>query len=189
MLRKFFETVVNPKLIRHILNDPGLNSFVEYSNKPGIYIYERMLDCLHYNLAKKSALFQLVFSGKLMPEAYFSYLTYDGYQAIRRDPARLKNMTGNIIEFLHDERHYGFDSFSMSDIASYMPQSAFENLVNGMYASANPNARFCIREFMSKRTIPEAMQDKFIRDHQLESKLEKEETNFVYRFMTGEIIK
>jgi S-adenosylmethionine-diacylglycerol 3-amino-3-carboxypropyl transferase len=187
-LRKLFETLINPKILKNVLNDPGLNSFVEYSKKPGHYIYQRMLDCLHQHLAKKSALFQLVFYGKLLPEAYFSYLTPAGYQAIRRDPGRIHYQTANIVEYLHNEKNQGIDCFSLSDIASYMPQAAFEKLLAGIKQAANPNARFCIREFMSKRTIPAEFAAYFKRDAELEAKLEKEETNFVYRFMTGEIL-
>lgn len=187
-LRKFLETMINPRFLKYIINDPGLNSFVDVKH-PGAYLYNRMMDCLHHHLAKKSPLLQLVFCGSLLPDAYFSYLTYEGYEKIRHDTTRLHYQTGNIIEYLAQEKNAGIDCFSLSDIASYMPQNVFEELLQSMYGAANPNARFCLREFMSHRYIPETLQANFIRDNELEKKLEKEETNFVYRFMVGEIIK
>lgn len=187
--RKLFEVLINPNLSRYLLRDPGLNSYTEYSNNPGQYIYQRMQRYLNNNLAKKSPLLQLVLTGKILPDAYFPYLTYDGYKKIRRDMSRLRYETTNIIEFLNSQDITHFDCFSLSDIASYMPQKVFEKLLSGVYHSAKPNARFCIREFMSKRYIADHLKGNFKRDTQLEQQLELEETNFVYRFMVGGIVK
>jgi S-adenosylmethionine:diacylglycerol 3-amino-3-carboxypropyl transferase len=189
-LRKVFAVVVNPKIFQYVLNDPGLNSYVDYAEKPGVYIYERMIDYLHHHLAKKSGLLQLLFTGKLSPEAYFPYLTYEGYMAIRHTRSRINIITGNTIDFLsHKTSANQIDCFSMSDIASYMPQTAFEKLLEAIHNAAKPNARFCLREFISNRHIPTDLQPIYKRNHALEKKLEKEESNFVYRFMVGEIQK
>lgn len=188
-LRKAFELLIHPSFSKYILRDPGLNSFVEYDNKPGLYIYHRMINCLNTHLAKKSPLFQLVFAGRLLPEAYFPYLTFDGYTKIRQNSGRVKIINGNIIEYLTKNDSNQFDCFSMSDIASYMPQVIFENLLRGIHNAAKPQARFCIREFISARSIPDELQAIYKRDNALEKKLEQEESNFVYRFIVGEIQK
>ncbi|MDR3476414.1 MAG: DUF3419 family protein [Gammaproteobacteria bacterium] len=189
-LRKTFEMLINPKLSQFFFKDPGLNSFVDFANKPGTYIYERMIVCLNTHLAKKSPLIQLLFTGKLMPEGYFPYLTYEGYTAIRRHMNRINIITGNIIDFMeHATNANQIDAFSMSDIASYMPQAIFEKLLRSIQNAATPDARFCLREFISNRKIPADLQATYKRDMDLEKKLEKEESNFVYRFMVGEIQK
>ncbi len=188
-LRKAFELIIHPSFSKHILQDPGLNSYVEFANKPGLYIYHRMLNCLNTHLAKKSALLQLVFTGKVLPDAYFPYLTLDGYTKIRRSTGRVNVVRGNIVEYLTKSEPNQFDCFSMSDIASYMPQAIFEALLRGIHNAAKPNARFCIREFISKRSIPREWQAIYKRDPLLEKKLEQEEKNFVYRFIVGDIQK
>lgn len=187
--KKLFETLVNPKFSRLLLNDPGLNAFTEYSTKPGVYISQRMTRFLHNNLARKSPLLQLILTGRIIPDAYFPYLTEEGYYRIRRDTGRLKFHTGSIIDYLHKHDSSTIDCFSLSDIASYMPQESFEQLLQAVHHSARPGARFCIREFMSKRYIPAEFHASFQRETALEHKLETEETNFVYRFMVGEIRK
>jgi len=189
MWRKIFEFFLNPGLMKHLFNDPGLNSYVDSSIKPGKYIYERMLNYFDNHLAKKSPLFQLIFTGKVLPEAYFPYLTFDGYTKIRKNLDRLHYMTGNVIEHLTHNLHSEVNCFSMSDIASYMPQQVFEKLLNGMRNAAKEGARFCIRELMSKRTIPNNLMNHFERNSSLEKKMEFEESNFVYRFMAGEVRK
>jgi len=187
--RKLFETLINPKFSRLLLNDPGLNLYTEYASKPGIYINQRMTRYLNHHLARKSPLLQLILTGKVIPDAYFPYLTEDGYNKIRRDSSRLKFMTGNIVEYLNKHKDSHIDCFSLSDIASYMPQETFEVLLRGIQYSARPGARFCMREFISKRYIPAELKAVFHRETSLEQKLELEETNFVYRFMVGEIRK
>ena len=185
ILGRIFETFIHPRISRLMLDDPGLNSYVEYARKPGRYIYQRMLDYLHNGLASKSPLIQLLLTGKITPAAYFPYLTFDGYQKIRRHNASVITLTGNVVEYLNQLPANEINGFSMSDIASYMPQHAFESLLRGIAHAGKPDARFCLREFISKRYIPENLTSYFQRDEQLEMKLEKEESNFVYRFMTG----
>jgi S-adenosylmethionine-diacylglycerol 3-amino-3-carboxypropyl transferase len=68
-----------------------------------------------------------------------------------------------------------------------MPQKVFERLLYGMAKSARHGARFCLREFLSKRNIPSVLMSQFERNKQLERNLEVEEVNFVYRFITGVI--
>ena len=184
-----FEFLLSSNLSKWILNDPGLNSFVDASIKPGKYIYQRMNDYLNDNLASTSPLLQLVLIGKLLPEAYFPYLTQVGYQKIRLNPERLQYQTTNIIKYLESYNEGEIDCFSLSDIASYMPQEIFERLLQSVHHAAKPGARFCLREFMSKRDIPTELISKFQRNTQLEQKLAKEESNFVYRFMVGEVQK
>ena len=186
--QKTFETLINSDFLKFILNDPGLNSN-ELNQSAGQYVYQRMIKHLQQNLASKSPMLQLILTGRLLPEAYFPYLTWEGYNKIRQNPDRLHYQTGNIVEFLNSHQANSFDCFSMSDIASYMPQDIFEKLLAGIQHSGKPQARFCIREFMSMRTIPQHLTTAFKRAPELEQKFETEESNFVYRFIVGELQK
>lgn len=187
--REFIEIFINSNVLKFIINDPGLNSYIDTSIHPGKYIYERMQGYLNHSLAKKSPLLQLIFTGKVLPDAYFPYLTFDGYTKIRESKASLNYLTDNIIEYLEAHNSNGIDCFSLSDIASYMPQEIFEKLLRAILNAAKSGARFCMREFMTKRTIPDELTQKFVRNSELEQKLEYEESNFVYRFLAGEIQK
>jgi len=188
-MRNLFKWILNPKFSKLFSNDPGLNGYVDSAENPGLYIYDKMIACLHSTLAKHSALLQLMFTGTVTRDAFFPYLTYEGYQAIRPHTKNLTLKTTNIIEYLANHQASSFDGFSMSDIASYMPQAVFEKLLASIYHAAKPGARFCIREFVATRTIPTQLSQQFKRDIALEAKLEKEESNFVYRFKTGTIQK
>ncbi len=187
--RKFFEFILNPNMMKFILNDPGIISYIDDSIHPGHYIYQRMLNYLNNHLAKKSALIQLVLTGKIQKNAYLPYLTFEGYQKIRVNLHKLQFQTSNIIDFLNHTEPAQFDAFSMSDIASYMSQQNFNQLLIGIYKTAKPSARFCVRKLMSNHITPDELLEHFERDTQLEHKLENEESNFVYRFMVGNVRK
>lgn len=187
--RKFFDIFLNPHLMKIILNDPGVISYIDPAIKPGQYIYQRMLKYLHRYPAKKSALIQLVLTGRVLKDAYFPYLTFAGFTKIRSNVHKLNFHTGNIIDYIHQAEPHQFDRFSMSDIASYMSQENFEKLLKGIIHCSSASARFCIRKFMSNHAVPESLSPFFNRDTALEQNLENEESNFVYRFMVGEIQK
>ncbi len=186
--RSIFEIFLNSHISKifssnHIFNAPSCQNI-----KPGKYIYQRMLTYLNNNLAKNSPLLQQILKGKISSESYYPYLTFDGYNKIRQNLSKLKFHTCKIVDYLNDHPN-SFDCFSMSDIASYMPQAAFENLLNGIHTAAKPKARFCIREFISRSSIPQPLLAHVIRNPELELKLETEESNFVYRFFVGDIHK
>lgn len=189
LFRKFFEVISNPRLLRAVLNDPGMVTYTDYQTKPGKYIYDCMLKYLETNLAKKSPLLQLILTGRVRPQAYFPYLTESGFHTIRRNLNRLEIHTVNVVDYLKSMPDNTFNAFSLSDIASYMPQPVFNELLEGVYASAVPGAHFCMREFISSRQIPDCMQQQFKRNHALEKQLESAETNFIYRFMVGDVAK
>lgn len=187
--RLFFEVMGNPRLSRFVLRDPGLNAYVDYTSNPGRYIYDRVLRYLNTHLAKESPLLQFILLGTVTPDAYLPYVTYEGYQKIRSSQTNITYRTVNVIEHLSHLPADSIDCFSLSDIASYMPQSVFEKLLRSVYGAARQDARFCLREFMSKRHIPEELIPHFQRLPELEQKLDIEEKNFVYRFMVGNIAK
>lgn len=187
--RKFFEIFIHPFILKFLSNDPGITAYTDYTDTPGKYLYQKMLAYLHSHLGSKSALLQLIFTGDVKRESYPPYLTFDGYEIIRKRLDLLEFHTTNIVDYLHKKESNFFNVFSMSDIASYMPQSAFENLLQGMRNAAAPNARFCLRELFSKRCIPNELKYIFQRNMPLEQMLEREDSNFVYRFITGKIAK
>lgn len=187
-LKEMLGIFLNARLAKLLLHDPGLD-YVDSTISPGQYIYLRIKKYLEKNLARTSPLLQLLLLGKILPDAYFPYMTLDGYHKIRSNMSRLTYKNDNIIKFLTNHNPSEFDSFSMSDIASYMPQDIFVKLLQGIHSAAKPGARYCLREFLSKREIPGHLSSNFQRHSELEKKLEDEESNFVYRFFVGEIIK
>lgn len=189
LMRKTFEVALNKFLMRNLDIDPGLYSHVDPNIKLGRYIYERMLSSLEVGLAKENMLISLIFRGFVGKEAFPPYLKMEGYASIRQRLDRLHIKTKNALEYLAEAPSESIDRFSMSDIASYMDEDAFNTMIRHIYRTARPGARFCIRQFSSNHHIPLEFENRLQRDYDLEKTLEKEDSCFVYRFMVGTIQK
>ena len=46
---KVFNIILNPNMMKWILNDPGMISFIDKSIKPGTYVYQKMINYLNKN--------------------------------------------------------------------------------------------------------------------------------------------
>lgn len=187
--KKSFEFALNPFFSRMFVKDPGLYLAVDSSISPGLYIHQRLNSYLNHHLAKKSPLLCLLLKGKVVDEALPPYLMEQGTTHIRSSLNRLTAKTANFVDYLEAHKTEKFDCFSVSDVASYLTAPDFERLIAGIYQTAKPGARFCMRQFLSGHQIPEKYLPHFQRDLALEDELQKQDNCFVYRFVTGTIVK
>lgn len=191
--RKVFDlalnSVVSRLILRCIVNDPGLYDHLNGSVSIGTYFYKRMHESLMENLAKESLLFSLIFKGRVEREAFPPYLTEEGVSIIKNRTRRINAKDIDIVTYLESTPDNSFDCFSLSDVASYLNQKDFIQMMNEVQRVAKPNARFSIRQFLSNHQVPEELQSFFKRDKDLEARLEKTDRCFVYRYMAGTIAK
>lgn len=184
--RKTLNLFLNPLISRFIIHDPGLAN-VGSNIKAGNYICERIHASLDRELANKNLLLSLILRGKVSHEAYSPYLTKEGIQRIKTRLSSLEIHTTDLLDYLDSISGPAFNTFSLSDIASYMSYANFVRLLRNMIKTAKPGARFCLRQFLSSYEIPGDLRPHFIRDAALERKLEQQDNCFVYRFMVGTI--
>jgi S-adenosylmethionine-diacylglycerol 3-amino-3-carboxypropyl transferase len=184
-----FNVVLHPFVTRTFFRDPGLYEYVDPNIHVGQHLYTRLFNYLNRNLAKESVLLSLVLKGKVDPSHFPPYLTEKGVAKIKKQVGKSRFYTDNLIQFFDKTERDSFDCFSMSDIASYMNKENFHRLLEGIYKCARPNARFCIRQFLSNHQIPAHLAPYFKRDLSLEHQLKEEDRCFVYSFLTGTIIK
>lgn len=187
--RKLFDVVLNPRFSRLFLTDPGLHAHIDTSIHPGAYLYNRIYNSLTRHLARESILMSLLLQGKVGKEALPPYLTEKGFKVIKSRINRITSYTGDLIQYLENAPENSFDAFSLSDVASYINAETFKRLMHAVQRTARPNARFCIREFMSRHQIPIDLKSVFQRDTELEKTLEHQDRCFVYHFMTGTVNK
>lgn len=185
--RRLFILALHPKLIGHLLDDPGLYAYVGKNTHIGHHLY----DCIHQGLqrvlAKESILLSLIFKGSIDKEHLPPYLSRAGIESIRPQLGRLHSHTVDVLSFLQQTADASFDRFSLSDIASYMPYSAFEQMLSSMIRVAIPGARFCIRQFLSNYEIPPHLAPRLKREHALEEHLSLQDRCCVYRFFVGTV--
>lgn len=185
--RKCFKFFLSPKISKLILRDPGLYADVDNSICPGSHLYKRMNECLKQHPAQSNFFISLLLKGNVTQEASPTYLQKEGSGIIKERLSRISIQTTDLIHYLETCPEKSFDAFSLSDVASYISEEKFHRLLRGVHRAAKPGARFCIREFLSRRHIPEDLQKHFQRDLKLEEHLEERDRCFVYRFLAGNL--
>lgn len=183
--KKIFEVVGWTS--KNVFRDPGLTK--SHTSNPGLYIFERMNASLKRHLAKENLLVSLMFKGKVEKEAFPPYLTEQGFEIIRKRLDRLTLQTGDVISYLEKAPENSFSAYSISDVASYISETDFHRLIRAIHRTAEPGAKFSIREFCSFHQLPNDMKPVFQRDSELEHQLEHDDRCFVYRFIVGKIKK
>ncbi len=184
-----FAIFLQPWVTRLFLKDPGLYAYLGENIRPSTYIRERINQGLSRHLAKDALLVNLAFRGRVPERALPPYLQPEGSQIVKQHLPRLKTQTLDILSYLESMPDNSFDAFSLSDVSSYLSKNEFTRLTNAMLRTAKPNARFCLRQFMSNYQIPVELQTHFKRDEKLEQKLDLDDNCFVYRFTVGQIQK
>ncbi len=187
--KRIFKWTLKPFMSRIALQDPGMYAYIEKDVEPGLYIYERMMKCLDHCLASESALASLILRQEVGKEAYPPYLTPEGIRQIKPHLNRLTTITQDALSYLEEVPENSFDRYSMSDISSYIDRPTFEKMMSAIYKSARPGARFCIRQLMTRYTIPTDLAPHFVRDEDLELELEAKDRAFVYHYTVGTILK
>ena len=187
--RKGFRYAVNRPLSKLIFKDPDMYANTAKDFQPGFYLYDRLMACLDKQLARENPLVSLMLRGAINKEGLPPYLTEAGIEAMRPRLDRIQTHTAHVITYLESVPEKSFDRFSLSDIASYMDQPDFLRLLKALFKAAKPDARFCMRQFMSRYKIPEGLKPYFQTEPELEKHLEEYDGAFVYHLTVGKIIK
>lgn len=187
--RKIFDITLHPSITKIFIKDPGLYENLEESFHVGKYIYKRMHSSLERFPAKENLILSLCLQGKVYEESYPPYLKENESQLIKDHLNLLSIETTDLITYLESAEENSFDCFSLSDVVSYMSYASFENVLKKILKCAKPNARFCIRQFLTRYPIPKELQKNFQRDFALEEQLEQEDRCFLYRFLVGVVNK
>lgn len=185
-----FDLVLNKFVTNFfILKDPGLYQNIDSSIQMNDYVYSRMLGALKRFPARESIIISLVLSGKVFEEGYSAYLLEEGCRNIRSQLDKITFKTIDLISFLEKSPDNSFDCFSLSDVASYMSENDFIRLSKAIVRTSKPGARFCIRQLMSRYSLPKEVSYFLKRDIQLEHALEQQDRCFLYHFTVGNVCK
>ncbi|MCH9625116.1 MAG: hypothetical protein S4CHLAM123_02850 [Chlamydiales bacterium] len=190
MWKKLFQVGLHPLITRTFIKDPGLYEHIDPSMRHiGNHLYSRIDNYLNHSLAKQSVLLSLILTGKVDRNHFPPYLSKEGIEKIKKQIHKTSFHTIDLVSFIEKAEPSSFDCFSISDVASYLNKEHFNRLVEGIFRSAKPGARFCMRQFLSNHQLPAHLAPHFKRNSALEQELQNEDCCFVYRFMTGTIEK
>ena len=188
-LRLFAKLFLNSSFTKKYFADPGLYAFVDGQYKIEVHFLALIKQALSVHFIRENPLLNLVFQGKVMPQAFPPYLKKEGVMKIRSRLDKVEVVHQNMIDFLINQQDGSIDCFSFSDIASYMSEKDFNLLIKEMIRCAKPGARFCIRQLLSDHQIAPENNQFLVRKKELEEELKAIDKCFVYRFIVGEIIQ
>lgn len=186
--RKLIDVALKPSLMKLTLKDPSLYAFDQKSKLSDVF-YRRFHHCLESHLLKDNFFISFLFKGYIPEDSCPPYLTKEGCAKIKPNLDKIKWVTRDILSYLRSSPDNSIDCYSLSDVASYISQTHFEQLMTEIQRTAKMGARFSIRQVLSDHKIPSHLRPFFRRDHDLESNLEKDDRCFIYRFMVGTISK
>ncbi len=169
--------------------DPAFFRYVDCGMPVGRYIHERMLGALDQTLARENFMLCLLFRGKLSSVRLPPYLDPEQFDLIRSRVDHIEPQTADLLEFLDRQRPESFDKFSLSDVPSYLNQAAFENLLDLVVRAAKPNARVCIRFFLTAQAVPPRFSAILHRESELEEELARTDYAFAYRFLVATVTR
>lgn len=175
----------HPLVSRYFFGDPAFYSHVAVS--PGRILYDRMLATLERHLARENFMVGLVLNGRLPEGDLPPYLTEEGHALIRYRLDRVELVTADVVEFLHGSGAGRFHAFSLSDVPSFLSREAFRRLVEGVVRCAEPRARVCVRQFLTRYDVPDDLANRLERESRLEARLTAEDRAFAYDFIVGTV--
>jgi S-adenosylmethionine-diacylglycerol 3-amino-3-carboxypropyl transferase len=178
-------------ILGFFLDDPGLTRYV-----PQDYpLQNRIFDCIYRylwnNLAKNNQLLILVFFGNYLNESCMPlFLRESNYHEIKNnlDKTRITMKTGMVLDILKGYEKESFNGYSISDISSYMNESAYSDLIAEIIRTAKPGARLCGRSCFYRRELPRKYASRIVRDKSLEDALALHDDIMIHEFTVGEII-
>jgi S-adenosylmethionine-diacylglycerol 3-amino-3-carboxypropyl transferase len=183
--RTLYQVMCSPVVSRLFFRDPAFYAHVAVP--VGRVLYERMRASLERHLARENFMVGLVLLGRLPKWDLPPYLTPEGYAAIRPRLGRIEAVTADVVEYLHTQTRDSFSRFSLSDVPSFLTANGFERMLQGVIGCATLAARVCIRQFLTRYSLPAHLAERFAREPELEARLAEEDRAFAYEFIVAEV--
>jgi S-adenosylmethionine-diacylglycerol 3-amino-3-carboxypropyl transferase len=171
--------------------DPGFYRYVPEDMPIHNVIYDRVQGHFETHLARENHLMQLVFFGRYIYEpALPAHLNAATYGAVRAalDDTHIEIITATVDDALDYGGRNSFDAFSLSDISSYLDDSAHGRLFDGVLGAARPGARLCSRSNLHHRPLSPGQAKHVRRDTELERRFSRDDHSCVHEFLVGEIV-
>lgn len=183
--RLLLRMTFNPLAFRFVLGDPGFYTYADDQRPPWKYIYDRMTSFLDHHLARSSFMMALVFYGVFFdPLHYPPYLREENFSCIKTRLQRISIRTASLFDMLADPNNQRCNKYSLSDVSSFLAPADYQRLFE--FFAAKPGIRFCMRDFLTRRTAPPKEITGSIRFlTELQDRLSLEDTSLGYTFIIG----
>lgn len=182
--RMFLKLSFNTFFFRSLLGDPGFYSHVPDDFSPSDYVYRKMNNFLQNNLANESFMMALIFLGRFTSVKHYpAYLLEENYLLLRERVNRITIHTRSLEEFFDSDQFRHCNKYSLSDVSSFLDERSYKQLFVSL--SEQPHRRFCLRDFLTNRSVPSGCPANITFHHALEEKMEHKDRSLGYTFTIG----
>lgn len=181
--------LARPGVFRILLKDPSYYRFVEMPESVGDYLLRRLGAILTTRLARDNHWMSLLCYGYYVnEEAVPLYLDARYYDTIKAGLGSLEIKTASVQEFLARQAPGDFTKYSLSDISGWVDAPNFEQILLEVVRTAKPGARFCYRNFLTKRQVPTSMHKAILVRGDVAREMEADDLTFAFTFVVGDVI-
>jgi S-adenosylmethionine-diacylglycerol 3-amino-3-carboxypropyl transferase len=187
---KGFIRSISPNAVwRYAFGDPGFFRYVPDDFSVPDYLLERFTAAFRTRLLRESPFMTLLLQGRYSPnECLPLHLLREQYRVLQERLDTVTVVTARIDEFLRSQGMGGVNAFSLSDVGSYISPEQYRDLWIRIADSGMPGARFCERQFLVKRPLPDIVAVRVQRDRSLECALEASDDSAFYTFVVGSLV-
>jgi S-adenosylmethionine-diacylglycerol 3-amino-3-carboxypropyl transferase len=188
--RALAQSCCRRSVLQAFSGDPGFYRYIPSEIPLHRVIYGGVIEHFTHHLARNNPLMQLVFFGRFIHEAalpaYLNAATYERVRdALRR--VRLVIRTATVNEVLSAAGAATFDAFSLSDISSYLDDTAHDQLFEDTLAAAREGAIVCSRSNIHHRPLRREHEARLTRNTALERRLAIADHSCVHKFVIGQV--
>ncbi|MBP1646645.1 MAG: hypothetical protein H6Q30_90 [Bacteroidetes bacterium] len=182
-----FIRCISPKVVwKFALGDPGFSRYVPRGFSVSGFLLDRFGVSFRTRLLRESPFMNLLLQGRYPSDVSLPlHLQRRQYRLIRERLDRITVVTARLDEFLQMMRPRTVDAFSLSDIGSYTSSEQYEQVWAAVASAGASGARFCERQFLVKRPLPDIVATTVRRDWNLECALEAADDSTFYSFVVG----
>jgi len=160
-LRALFRVVFHPKVFARRGMDPqSLRHRAKDQSIADQYFAQFRTFCTNHP-ARTNPHLQLHLLGKVVTaEAVPAYLEHDGFQRARDALGRLQLLQADLVEHLQGCERGRYDKIHLSNVPDWLPQPAFEQVMELLAERLEPDARMVWRYLHTDYPLPEGLRDR-----------------------------
>lgn len=187
--RTAIRALARPTVFRALLGDPSYYRFVEMPEPVGDYLFRRLEHTLTTRLARENHWLALLCYGYYVnEEAVPLYLNARYYDSVKAGLDGLEVETVLLQDYLARQAPGTFTKYSISDVSGWVDAPLFERIMLDVVRTGRPGARFCYRNFLTKRPIPKSLGENVVARRGIAEELAYRDLAFAFTFEVGDVV-
>jgi S-adenosylmethionine-diacylglycerol 3-amino-3-carboxypropyl transferase len=171
-VRAIFRLAFHPRVYARRGIDPRSLQYRSPERSLGDQFFERFRTLCTGTPAQTNHLLQLTALGRVLSvDAVPEYLTRSGAALVRARADRVAFHEADLVTYLEHAPRGGFNKAHLSNVADWLPQDRFEQVMRLLYARMATPARLVWRHLHVDRALPADLQGKIRIDHALGDRL------------------